>query len=253
VTHWDEVDKEKESYNEFRKILTKEVNVLCDTVGKEADISVWDYHWTGRNILLENLNENVKIIRGSVGGLYFSDYANNFDIAILQGVHSAGGTNTNPIAHTITDDVVNYIKINGELVGEATLDMYLFGYFNIPVIYVVGDEGAIKEAKKVNPNIVSTVTKIGIGDSVISKSPAKIYKEIKEQLSLAINMYKKDPKIFKVLLPKEFDIEINYTLHKFAYKSSFFPGVYDSDAKSIKFKTNDYKEVLRLLLFCLSN
>jgi D-amino peptidase len=248
VAFWDEVDKSKKEYEEFRKILTSEINVICDTIGDEAEIFLKDAHWTGKNILIDDLNENVIVNRGFSKGIG-TGIDNTYDISILHGYHTAGGKNTNPISHTINDEVISYIKINGKIIGETTLDMYEDAYFKVPTIYISGDEGAVKEARELSPNIGATITKIGIGDSVCSKSPKRVYKEIAQDLKQALMTFDNDKDIFKIKLPTEFDVEINYIFHQDAYKASFYPKARLIDDKSVQFKTDDYKEVLRFLLF----
>ena len=63
LSHWDEANKEKQHYNEFREILTNEINVICNTIGTKNEIVVDDQHWTGRNIQIHDFNENIKIRR----------------------------------------------------------------------------------------------------------------------------------------------------------------------------------------------
>ncbi|WP_261291637.1 hypothetical protein [Paraclostridium sordellii] len=44
---------------------------------------------------------------------------------------------------------------------------------------------------------------------------------------------------------------MRYKNHKDAYRASFYPNVILKDSQTISFKTNDYFEILRMLLFSI--
>ena len=69
VTHWDEVDHNKPSaYTQFQERMTKEVVSACEGANDAGAKEIWvkDAHYSGRNILSEELPGNVKLIRGWV-------------------------------------------------------------------------------------------------------------------------------------------------------------------------------------------
>ncbi|HZJ76704.1 MAG TPA: M55 family metallopeptidase [Oscillospiraceae bacterium] len=80
------------------------------------------------------------------------------------GYHSCGGSGDNPLAHTISSAVIDYIKLNDEYMSEFILHSYLAAYLRIPVVFLSGDKGICEEAKRFNPDIVTVVTSEGIGN-----------------------------------------------------------------------------------------
>ena len=67
VTHWDEVDHNKPAvYTQFQERMTKEVAAACVGATQAGAKEIWvkDAHYSGRNILSEQLPNNVKLIRG---------------------------------------------------------------------------------------------------------------------------------------------------------------------------------------------
>ena len=58
VTHWDEVEHEKPAvYLQFQERMTKEVLAACNGANEAGVTEIWvkDAHYSGRNILSEQL------------------------------------------------------------------------------------------------------------------------------------------------------------------------------------------------------
>jgi D-amino peptidase len=58
-------------------------------------------------------------------------------------------------------------------------------------------------------------------------------------------------KAAQISLPKHFVVEITYKEHAYATRKSFYPGVERVGSHTLKFVTDDYFEVLRLIAFVL--
>jgi D-amino peptidase len=158
ITVWTECEKGKPDYEEFRKQMTAEVVAACEGAieGGAKEIIIKDAHDTARNIIASKLPESVKLIRewsghpfGMVQGLDES-----FDAAIFTGYHSRAGSDTNPLAHTLTGSSM-YIKINDRFVSEFLISSYSAAYVGVPVVMITGDKGICEEAKEVNPGILT--------------------------------------------------------------------------------------------------
>lgn len=93
-----------------------------------------------------------------------------FDALLFIGYHSAGGTNTNPLSHTMNTSI-DYLKLNGEYLSEFLLHSYIATYLKVPVVFLSGDLGLCDEVKRVNRNIVSIPVKEGRGNSTINMHP----------------------------------------------------------------------------------
>ena len=245
---FEEADKEKEAYKEFQKIMTKEVVEICDVLSKNNYlINVKDAHKDGQNILLKDLNEDTTIIRGWNDDYKSMCYGINSQTkgAILHGYHSAGGTKTSTVAHTKNKDTIEYIKLNDNVIGEATISIYTCTLLNIPVFFISGDKGAVLEATGINPNIISVITKEFDGNAVIAKSPKRVLLELKEQLSLALESLKKAPEDFIITLPKEFNFEIKFKNE--AHRLMEKPGTQIIDSQTIRYQTDNFQNFLEFL------
>lgn len=250
TTHWNETEKNLPDWVPFAKQMTDEV--VAATNGAIAagatEILIKDAHDSARNIDINALPEDAKLIRGWMGDpmCMISGLDKSFDAVILIGYHNAAGTITNPLAHTMSVSEVSYIKINDEYASEFLLHTYAAALYDVPVAFVSGDIGLTNEVKKVNANIYTLGVKDGIGAATINMNPKKAVRETERLVKEALG---KDLNLMKVELPEEFKVEIEYKDHKCAYRYSFYPGAEFKAPRSVVFKTNEYFEVLRLIHF----
>ena len=248
TTVWSETELNAPDYLQFQKQMTKEVLAAIEgaIAGGATEILLKDAHDSARNILIEELPENVKIIRGwtqepmcMVAGLDES-----FDRAIFIGYHSEGGSEKNPLAHTLS--LLADIKINGEYASEFLINTYAAALYNVPVAFVSGDQALTEHIARYNENIVTFATKEGIGAATVNVSPKKTLKETKQLITQAMQV---EREAIQIELPKQFKVEIIYKDHIKAYRNSFYPGAKFKAHNTVEYETSDYFEVLRILQF----
>ena len=168
----------------------------------------------------------------------------SFDRAIFIGYHSEGGSERNPLAHTLS--LLADVKINGEYASEFLINTYAAALHQVPVAFVSGDQALTEQIARFNENIVTFATKDGIGNATINVSPKKTLKETK---SLVEQAMKVDRESIQVTLPSHFKVELIYKDHIKAYRNSFYPGATFKPHNTVEFETTDYFEVLRILQF----
>ena len=248
ITVWNECEKGKPDYEEFRKQMTAEVVAACEGAleGGAKEIVVRDAHDTARNIIASELPENIKIIREWSGHPFsmVQGLDETFDAVIFTGYHSRAGSDTSPLAHTFTGSLMHF-KINDRYASEFLINSYS-AYVGVPVVMITGDKGLCEEAKEVIPNINTVAVSEGVGTSNISIHPHLATKKIRETARQAVsgNLDR-----CKINLPGKFEIEILYKDNRLAYKTSFYPGARLEGTHAIKFECSDYFDVLRLLTF----
>jgi len=249
ITVWSECEKGKPDYEEFRKQMTAEVAAACQGAleGGAEEIVVRDAHDTGRNIITSQLPENVKIIREWSGHPFsmVQGLDESFNAAIFTGYHSRAGSDTNPLAHTLTGSSM-HIRINDRYASEFLINSYAAASVGAPVIMVTGDKGLCDEAREVIPDINTVAVSEGEGVSNISIHPNLAVKKIKETARIAVSG---DSARCKLTLPEKFEVEILYKDNRLAYKTSFYPGARLEGTHTIRFECHDYFDVLRLLTF----
>ena len=250
VMHWNETEKSKPDFQEACEQMTKEVKAACEGAINVGVKEIWvkDAHETGRNIIASRLPQEAKLIRGWSEHplLMVQELDKSFNALIMIGYHSYGSSSDNPLSHTLNPFELNYIKLNGQFASEFLIYSYAATTFDVPVIFISGDEGICKEAKKLNNNIKTVSVNKGVGNSVISIHPQLAVERIKKGVELAL---KRDINQCKIHLPAHFEVELSYKKHWKAFKTSFYPGMRQISSTNVFFESKNYYDVLRMLLF----
>ena len=190
IAHWDEADRVKSDYEAFRAQMTAEVKAACEGANQAGakEILIKDAHASGRNLIVSELPENIKIIREWSGHPFsmMQGIDDSFTAAMFTGYHSRAGSDANTLAHTLREDFM-HIRINGCYASEFLINAYTAAYVGVPVVMVTGDKGLCEEVKKINPNITTIVVNEGVGASTISIHPTMAVKEIKRTTKKALS------------------------------------------------------------------
>jgi D-amino peptidase len=249
ITHWDEANKAHSDYAQFAKRMTTEVVTACEAAVDcgATDIYVKDAHGTGRNIISAQLPDCVTLIRGWSGHPYcmVQEIDESFDALMMLGYHSKAGDNGNPLAHTLAKKV-DYININGVRASEFLIHQYAAALENVPTVFISGDKGICKDVKAANPYIETVSLLEGKGASTICISPKLALQRISSGVTKALNANFDN---CAIELPDAFEVEIKYLGPVDAYQASFYPGASLSQPQAIKYSSDDFFEVLRLLRF----
>jgi D-amino peptidase len=231
--------------------MTSEVAAACEGALEAGarEILVNDAHGTARNIIASRLPREAKLARGwsyhPFGMVQHLD--GTFDAAMMIGYHSRAGSDANPLAHTIASGVFRRITINDIDASELRVYAYAAASVNVPVVCVTGDAGICKDAVSLNSGIGTVAVKQGEGKSTISIHPEVAVDRIREGVKKALSG---DISQCHIRMPEQFTVEIEFCDPAKSYKSSFFPGARKMGEHTIQFQSDDYFEVLRLLLFC---
>ena len=251
ASHWDETDKTKADYKEFREQMTAEVSAACEGALRAGGTEIWvkDAHGTGRNLVASGLPRQTRLIRGWSGHPFsmVQELDESFHALLMIGYHSRAGSAENPLAHTFSGNIAA-LKINGQYASELQMYAYAAALVNVPLVYVSGDNGICKEAAKLIPNIHTMAVKRGSGNATVSIHPHHAVEKIRQGVQDALqgNVSK-----CRLAMPEQFTVQIIYKDHAMATKASFFPGVVSNRPHTIRFESDDYFEVLRLFAFVL--
>ncbi len=253
ATNWNEADKSHADYAELREQMTAEVAAACEgslNAGM-TEIVVKDAHSTARNLIASRLPREVRLIRSWTNDPYamMAGLDGTFHAALMTGYHSRAGSDTSPLAHTITDRVA-YLKINGRYAPEFLINAYTAGSLHVPVVFLSGDAGICRDATEFLPGLTTVAVMEGSGDSTSSIHPALAVERIRSAVSTAL---KDDVAKCLVPMPKHFAIELRYRLHASARRASFFPGARLAEPYVVQFEADDYYEVLRFFMFGISS
>lgn len=145
------------------RLLTGEVNAVTEGIleaDPNAEVLVWDGHGTG-GLLFEQLHERVQYLPGEVPLLV--GLRRGVDALYFVGQHAMAGTPDAPLCHTYSSLTVEEYRLNGVPIGEFGCRAALAGELGIPTVFLSGDDKAAAEARTLVPDIVTVVTKQGVG------------------------------------------------------------------------------------------
>ena len=252
IAAWEETDANGRNYDYFRGRMTAEVSAAVEGAEKAGYITtVKDAHDSARNIDPMGLPKSATLIRGwardcycMMGGLDQDDFA----AVAFTGYHSEACNAGNPLSHTMTTSVQR-VTLNGDLCSEFLINAYMAAYRGIPIVFLAGDAALCEYAKALIPGITTVVAKTGHGSAVISRHPEVVREEIFAGMKAALS--REDLSGCCLPLPEHFVITVEYNDWNTAHKYSFYPGAVSVDAKTVKFESDDYFEVMRFMHFCL--
>lgn len=254
---WDETELGKQEHAYFAQQMTREVCAAVEGAELSGyESTVKDAHDSARNIDPAGLPRSARLIRGwtrdlfcMMGGLDQDGY----DAVAFTGYHSDAMSEGNPLSHTM-DTAVYRVMINGKLASEFTINAYMAGMLGIPVVFLSGDEALCRAAREMIPGIATVASKTGMGSAVISRHPEVVCDDIRRTMQKALSELDNDPARRATcipILPPRFEISVEYKDWNRAHRLSFYPGAGHPDAKTVTFVSEDYREVMRFMHFCL--
>ena len=207
------------------RFLTEEVNAaVAGFFEAGADsVIVADGHGSGGSIRDEILDPRAALQRGIKVSPIFND---DCDVAAFIGQHAKAGTADAHLAHTQTEEAVDF-RINGLSVGEFGQLSYAFYELGIPVIFASGDLALTREAADLIPNIFTTAVKEGFNTALDASCPAgevmeresaalhypraEVLSNIRQQCSKALELYQQQKDAFAIKpLSAPYRIEAEY-------------------------------------------
>lgn len=241
-----------ERYNEFRRLMTMDVNaaIAGSFEAGATEVVVNDAHWSMLNIMYEDLDARAEIIRGSNKRLSMVEQIENFDAALFIGLHAKVGHSHGVANETLVGPEMYEMRMNDKPIGEVELYASIAGYFNVPVIMVSGDDCLAEEAKDVLGDIEAAVVKKAIDRwAARCLSLKNAHDEIQTKAYKAVSRVK-DFKPYKVLGKTEFEIE--WTSTAACKRASLIPGSYAKTPRIIAYKGKDVYEAWRGIHACLN-
>ncbi len=238
---------EGEEYQRFRRFMTQEVNAAIEGAldAGATEVVVSDSHGSGQNILIEELNKEVKLIRDWPRPLIMMEGIDEtFDAVFFIGYHAREGSRDATLAHTMSGSRIFDIKLNGISVPEAGFNAAIAGHFGVPVALISGDQTIVAQAKELLGDVEGVVVKEGIGTIAKTIHPEKAQKLIKEGAIRALKRLK-DFQPFKLQTPVT--MEITFKDEVYASLVGMLPGVKQLDGRTISFTGEDMVEVSKFL------
>ena len=245
VSFLDQTHSDAKYYEDAKKLLTAEVNAgiegLLEAEAKE--ILILDGHGPG-GIYFENLHPAAQLIHGRPLSTLWQEEVADCDAAVFIGQHAMAGTAKGNLNHTQNSRGIDYIKLNGTIIGEIAQFALLAGFYKVPVIALSGDDEACREIEKLIPGVTAISVKRGLSrTSAVSVSAPEAHKRIRNGMKQALIKHKKNP-IKPVSRPGPYVIEKRYFTTDFVER---FRGVERAeiiDSQTVRLKSNNIKDII---------
>lgn len=250
ITHWDEAERTKSDHAEFRALMTDEVVAACEgaRAAGATEVLVKDAHDSARNLILSKLPAWVSIVRGWSGhpDLMMFGLDPSFSAALYTGYHDQAGTESNPLAHTLSGRI-SRLWINGAAASEFTLNALCAGRHGVPSVFLSGDRGICEAAGTMIPGIATVATSEGFGSATRSLSPAGAVLAIRESVEAALAARRGGVPDMR----GDWELRVEFNNPVDAYRGSWYPGVEHLAERTLRFRAGDFFEIQRAVRFIL--
>lgn len=237
-------------YERYRRFMTAEVNaaIAAAKSAGAAQIVVSDSHGNGENLLIEELPEDVSVVRSWPRPLMMMQgIDSSFHAAIFIGYHASATSSTGVRAHTISSARLQDVRLNGRSLPEGGINAAIAGYFGVPVVMVSGDDVAVAELRALLGEIETAVVKRALSfQSAQTLTPEAARRLIAEKVGTAlrqVNRYRP----FAIAAPVT--LELRFKHYRPAEMLAYLPIVQRLDSHTIRYVGSSILEVSRFLEF----
>lgn len=179
-------------YEKGKRLTTLEVNAAIEGILSTGnhDIIVCDGHGPG-GLEIELLHKEARMIMGRPLDPLFQMNAEPYDAFLMIGQHAMKNAPKANLDHTFNSRTIKSLKINDIPMGEAGVNALRAGFYQIPTIYLSGDQAACAEIEALIPNIHTCSVKQAItSTSAICLQPEKARDKIRTTVAYAIQNMK---------------------------------------------------------------
>jgi len=244
VVSWEHVGSSNSEYGRFRKLMTADVNAAIEgaCAGGADEVTVSDGHGSGRNILIEELDERARLNSGSPSPFsMMQGIGDDVDGVLFVGYHARAGTPHAILDHTWIGATTG-VWLNDTEVGEIGVNAAVAGHFDAPVIAISGCRAACAEATSLLGDLEIAPVKVATSRMAAECLPPAIARErIQQAATRGVERLKADeaPAPYKVETPVEVGVGFNQS--DLADRASVMPGA-GREGRRVFFKAADMVE-----------
>jgi len=241
----EETSRSGQDYGYFRTIMTMETNAAIEgaLAAGATDIVVRDSHGSARNILPELLNRNARLLRDWSGGhlSMMEGIDETFDAVVFIGYHAKAGTANAIIDHTSSGNVTN-VEINGISMPEAGYNALMAGYYDVPVVFVGGDQAICDQVKERFSDVETVAVKQGIGAASLGLHPEVAREKIRVGVEHALRTL---DRFQPYELSPPYTLVLTMKTEAVVFNGALYPGAERTGDWELTFTSDDLMEVMR--------
>ena len=244
VVSGDQLNPPGFEYERFRGFMTDEalaaVRAAVDAGATEVVVS--DSHGNGENLLVERFPKDVKLVRSFPRrGAMMAGLDASFAAVVFIGYHASTTNPTGVRAHTISSAHFTRVALNGVAVTEAEFNAAYAGDLGVPVVFVSGDDAAIREINGRLGPLDAVETKKSLGfEAAETLTPSAACEAIYQGVRSAIG-HRNQRKPLKIEHPVT--VELSFKNYRAAEVLAYLRTIQRTDAHSVRFVGQDMQEV----------
>ena len=230
-----------EYYEPSKVLLTKEINAAVEGLLEAgvSEITVLDGHGSG-GINIDYIHPDAEVLMGNYS-MKKCGLNSTYDAFMFVGQHAMSNAPDGNLAHSFSSRSIENIWLNGKLIGEIGANVLFATEFNVPTIFLSGDDIACNEIKDIIPNVETVAVKKGMGlNAAICLSPERAREKIKEGVKRAIKRID-EFKPYRVEPP--YEVIIEYKNKKSTDWKAGLPGWERIGEMKCSYKTDDFLSI----------
>jgi D-amino peptidase len=240
-------------YERFRRFMTSEAVAAVDGAkqGGATDIVITDAHGNEENLLVEQFPPDVHLVRGSPRRLgMMAGLDASFDAAMFIGYHASTHNSSGVRAHTFSSARFTRVTLNGIPVTEGAWNAAIAGQFNVPIVFISGDDAAVAEIRAAIGPVEAVETKRTLGfHAAETMMPEAAQKLIREKAASAIKEIA-SRKPYKIASPT---VTISFKSITPVEAASYLTQVFTRvDSHTLRFTAKDMAEASDILQFLMT-
>ncbi|MBX7236267.1 MAG: M55 family metallopeptidase [Caldilineales bacterium] len=239
-------------YQMARRWMTAEVNAaaLGAFEAGASEVVVADSHSSFRNLLPDELHEDVVLVRGTPRPMFMMQGLDaSFDAVFFIGYHARHNDPGGVLGHTFMEQVAA-IRLNGQTIAEAHFNAAIAGHLGVPVALVSGDHVIAEAVRTALPWAERVVVKQGLGVlATQSLTPRKAQARIRAGARAALaRLGEMQP----FVLARPITLEVDFGIGQWAQLSADLPGAELIGEHSVRYLAADMLEAQRILRLMLN-
>ena len=248
VTHSQDVIPGRSRYEQFRKLLTADVNAAIEGAAEAGatDFLVNEAHDGMRNIVLEDLDQRAEVIVGQQKPFVMMEGVSEADVAFFVGYHARAGTG-GVLSHTFTaPQVVVGVELNGGPCSEGRVNAALAGLWDVPVGLVSGDDLTCEEAESLYIGVRTARVKTAVDRYTARCLPPEVsLRRIREAARTAVE---NAGELSPYTLEPPYTFTVEFATASTAAGVLFFPGLERVDDRRISWTHKDYQAAYKMFI-----
>ncbi len=237
-------------YQRARQFMTDELNAAIQGArdAGATQILVSDSHGNGQNILIDQLPNDITVVRSWPRPLMMMEGIDStFDAAIFLGYHSGTSNVSGVRAHTMSSGTLTGVALNGTEVPEGGINAAIAGHFGVPIVMISGDDAAIAEVRKFTGNIEGAQVKRAISFHSAATMVPKAAQELIRARAKAGVERRAEARPYR--LTGNITLDVSFKHYRAAEIVAYLPNIVRVNAHTIRFVGRNMVEVSRFIEF----